>query len=50
MLQGLGLIPDEVIEFFKLPNPSNSIMALRLTQLLTEMITRKFFQGRGAGA
>jgi hypothetical protein len=32
-----GPIPDEVIGFFNLPNPSSRTMALRLTQPLTEM-------------
>jgi hypothetical protein len=32
-----GLIPDEVIGFFSLPNPSSRIMALGSTQPLTGM-------------
>jgi hypothetical protein len=38
----VGLIP-EVIQFFELPNPSSRIMALGVTQPLTEMSTRKSF-------
>jgi hypothetical protein len=34
-----GLIPDEVIGFFNLPNPSSRTMALGSTQPLTEMST-----------
>jgi hypothetical protein len=33
-------IPDEVIEFFNLPNPSSRTMALGSTQPLTEMSAR----------
>jgi hypothetical protein len=35
-----GLIPDEVIGFFILPNSSSRTMALGSTQRLTEMSTR----------
>jgi hypothetical protein len=35
-----GLIPDEVIGFFNLPNPFSRTMALGSTQLLTDMSTR----------
>jgi hypothetical protein len=36
-----GSIPDVVIGFFNLPNPSSRTMALGFTQPLTEMSTRK---------
>jgi hypothetical protein len=36
-----GLNPNEVIGFFNLPNPSSHIMALELTQPLTEMSTKE---------
>jgi hypothetical protein len=36
----VGSIPDEVIGFFSLTNPSTRTMALVLTQPLTEMSTR----------
>jgi hypothetical protein len=36
-----GYIPDGVIEFFNLLNPSSHMMALGSTQLLTEMSIRK---------
>jgi hypothetical protein len=32
--------PDEVIDFFTLPNPSSSTMTLEFTQPLPEMSTR----------
>jgi hypothetical protein len=35
-----GSIPDETIEFFYLPNPSNRTMALGLSPPVTEMGTR----------
>jgi hypothetical protein len=35
-----GLIPNEVIIFFNLPNPSSRNVALRSTQPLTEISTR----------
>jgi hypothetical protein len=34
------LIPNQVIGFFNLPNPSSHTMALGWTQPLTEMSTR----------
>jgi hypothetical protein len=43
-------VPDEIIGFFNLPNPSSSTMALRSTQLLTEMSTRHFPVGKGRPA
>jgi hypothetical protein len=43
----LGAIPDEVIGFFNLRNPSSRTMALELTQHLTEMNTRNFSGGNG---
>jgi hypothetical protein len=36
----MGSIPDEVIGFFNLPNPSSRTMVLGSTQPLTEMSTR----------
>jgi hypothetical protein len=36
-----GSIPDEVIDFFNLPNPSSCTMSLGLTQSLIEMRARK---------
>jgi hypothetical protein len=42
-----GFIPDEVIEFFTWPNPSSRIMALGLTQPLTEMSIRNLPGGKG---
>jgi hypothetical protein len=47
-----GSIPDEVIGFLNLPNPSSSTMALGSTQLIREMSTRNFPDGKGwpAGA
>jgi hypothetical protein len=41
------LLPDDVIEFFNLPNPSSHTMALGSTQLLTEMSTRNLPAGKG---
>jgi hypothetical protein len=41
-----GLIPDEVIGFFNLPNPSNRTMALGSTQPLTEISTRNILGGK----
>jgi hypothetical protein len=35
-----GSIPDEIIGFFNLRNPSSCTVALGLTQPLTEMSTR----------
>jgi hypothetical protein len=43
----VGSIPDEVIEFFSLPNLSSRTMALGSTQPLTDMSTRKFPGGEG---
>jgi hypothetical protein len=42
-----GSIPDEVIGFCNLPNPSSCTMALGLTQPLTEIGTRNFPGGKG---
>jgi hypothetical protein len=39
-------IPDEVVFFFSLPNPSSRNMALGSTQPLTEMSTRRFPGGK----
>jgi hypothetical protein len=42
-----GSILDEIIRFFfDLPNPSSRTMALRSTQLLTEMSTRNLPGGK----
>jgi hypothetical protein len=43
-----GSIPDEVIGFFNSPNLSNRVMALWLTQRLTEMSTRNLPGGKDA--
>jgi len=40
-----GLIPDGVVGFFHLHNPSGRTMALGLTQPLTEMSTRNISGG-----
>jgi hypothetical protein len=40
-------IPDEVIGFLNLPNPSSRTMALGSTQPLTEMSTRNLPRGKG---
>jgi hypothetical protein len=48
--QDHGSIPDEVIVFFNLPNPSSRTMALGSTQPLTEMITRNLPRGKGLPA
>ena len=46
-----GLIPDGVIGIFHSRNPSDRTMALRSTQPLTEMNTRKISLGvKAAGA
>jgi hypothetical protein len=45
-----GSIPDEVIGFFNLPNPSNRIMAPGSTQPPTEMSTRNLPGGKGRPA
>jgi hypothetical protein len=42
-----GLIPDEVIGFFNVPNPSSRTMALASVQPLTEMSIRNFSGGKG---
>jgi hypothetical protein len=41
-----GSIPDEVIGFLNLPNPSSRTMALGSTQPLTEMSTRNLPGGK----
>jgi hypothetical protein len=43
----VGSNPDEVIGFFNSPNPSSRIMALGLTQPLTELSTRNLAGGKG---
>jgi hypothetical protein len=40
-------IPDEVIGFFNLPNPSSSTTVLVLIQPLTEMSTKNLPGGEG---
>jgi hypothetical protein len=46
-----GSIPDGVIGIFHLHNPSGRTMALRLTQPLTQMSTRKIsWEAKAAGA
>jgi hypothetical protein len=45
-----GSIPDEVIGFFNLPNPSSRTIALGSTQLLTEMSTKNLPGGKGRPA
>jgi hypothetical protein len=40
-------IPDELIGFFNLPNPSSRTMSLGSTQPLTEMSTRKLSGSKG---
>jgi hypothetical protein len=42
-----GLIPNEVIEFFNLHNPSSPTMVLGSTQLLIELSTRNLPGGKG---
>jgi hypothetical protein len=42
----VGLIPNEVIEFFNWPKPFNCTMAQGLTQPLTEMSTRNVPGGK----
>jgi hypothetical protein len=39
-------VPDEIIIFFNLPNPSSRIMALESNQPLTEMSTRNLPGGK----
>jgi hypothetical protein len=48
--KAVGLIPDEVIEFFSWPNPSSRNMAPGSTQPLTEMSTRNLSGGKGRSA
>jgi hypothetical protein len=43
----VGSIPDEVIIFFNLPNPSSRTMALGSTQPLTEISNRNLSGGKG---
>jgi hypothetical protein len=45
-----GSIPDEVIGFFNLPNPSSRTMTLGSTQPLTEMSTKNLPGGKGLPA
>jgi hypothetical protein len=45
-----GSIPDEVIGFFTLPNPSCRTMALGSTLPLTEMSTKNLPGGKGLPA
>jgi hypothetical protein len=44
-----GSITDEIIGFFKLPNPSSRTMVLESTQPLTEMSTRNLPEGVKGG-
>jgi hypothetical protein len=46
----VGSIPDEVIRFLSLPNPSSRIMALGSIQPLREMRTRNRREGKGPPA
>jgi hypothetical protein len=49
MLQGWKVavsIPDEIIGFFNLFNPSSRSTSLRLTQPLTEISTRNLLGGK----
>jgi hypothetical protein len=46
----VGLIPDEVIEFFNWPNPSSRIMALGSNQPLPEISTGNLPVGKGRSA
>jgi hypothetical protein len=43
----VGSIPNEVIGFFNLPNPSSCTMVVGSTQPLTEMSTRYVPGGKG---
>jgi hypothetical protein len=45
-----GSIPDEVLGFFNLPNPSSRAMALGSTQPLIEISTRNLRAGKGRPA
>jgi hypothetical protein len=49
-LKVAGSVPDEIIGFFNLPNPSSCTMALGSTQPLTEVSTRNFPGGKGLPA
>jgi hypothetical protein len=46
----VGSIPNEVIVYFTLPNPSSHIAALGLVQSLTHMSTRGLPGGKGQSA
>jgi hypothetical protein len=46
----VGLIPDEVIGFFNLPNPCSRIMAVGSAQPLKEISTRILPVGKGRPA
>jgi hypothetical protein len=45
-----GLIPDKVMDFFNLPNPSICTMAQELTQPPSEMSARNLPSGKGRPA
>jgi hypothetical protein len=49
-LKVAGSVPDEVVLFLNLPNPSSRTMVLGLTQPLTEMSTRNLLGGKGRPA
>jgi hypothetical protein len=44
------LIPDEIIGFFNLPNPSSRIKTLGSTQPVTKISTRNLPGGKGRPA
>jgi hypothetical protein len=46
----MNSIPNEIIGFFNLPNPSNHTIALGSTQPLTEMSTRDLPAAKGQPA
>jgi hypothetical protein len=46
----VGLIPDGIIGFLNLPNPSSRTMALRSTQPLTQMSTKNLPGDKGRPA
>jgi hypothetical protein len=46
----VGLIPEEVTEFFNCPNPSSRTMALGSILPLTEMNTKNIPGGKGRPA
>jgi hypothetical protein len=46
----VGLIPDEDMAFFNLPNPSSRTTALWSTQSVTKMSTRNLPGGEGQPA